>query len=109
MREKDQSFKSSIASIYQTFGGKELYPSIEEKASHLLYFAIKDHHFTDGNKRIGALLFMLYLIENHHLYNRRGERIMTDNTLTALALLIAESNPDHKEVMIKLVVNLIKK
>ena len=74
-----------------------------------MYFAIKDHPFADGNKRIGALMFMLYLIENHRVYNKRGERIINDNALTALALLIAESKPDQKEVMTRLVANLITK
>jgi prophage maintenance system killer protein len=106
--EVSHKFKAVLGNINQTFGGKELYPSLEEKAAHLLYFLIKDHPFADGNKRIGALTFLLYLVENNFLYDKRGERKINDNTLTALALLIAESNPKDKDVMTKLVVNLIK-
>jgi len=98
-----------LGSIYQTFGNKELYPSVEEKAAHLLYFAIKDHPFVDGNKRIGCLLFLLFLIENNHLINKKGERKVNDTALVALALLIAESKPAQKDIMIKLIVNLINR
>ena len=108
-----QSLRNNLESILlgleQTFDGEALYHSAEEKAAHLLYFVIKDHPFVDGNKRIGALLFLLYLIENRALYNRRGERKLNDNALAALALLIAESKPDQKNVMVKLIVNIINK
>ena len=108
-REVGEKLKALLGNVEQTFGSKSLYKTFEEKAAHLLYFAIKDHPFADGNKRIGALMFMLYLIENHRVYNKRGERIINDNALTALALLIAESKPDQKEVMTRLVANLITK
>ncbi len=107
--ESGSKFQGLLGSIEQTWDGKPLYESLEEKAAHLLYFAIKDHPFVDGNKRIGSLLFLLYLIENRALYNKRGERKLNDNALAALALLIAESKPDQKEVMVKLIVNIINK
>lgn len=106
--EVGNKFKAVLGNINQTFGGKELYASLEEKAAHLLYFLIKDHPFADGNKRIGSLTFLLYLVENNFLYDKKGERKINDNTLTALALLIAESDPKDKDVMVRLVVNLIK-
>ncbi len=106
--EVGNKFKAVLGSINQTYGGKNLYPSIEEKAAHLLYFCIKDHPFADGNKRIGSLTFLLYLVENNFLYDKKGERKINDNTLTALALLIAESEPKDKEVMVRLVANLLK-
>lgn len=101
--------KAALGNLAHTFGGKDLYPSIEEKAVHLFYFVIKDHPFVDGNKRIGSLLFILFLVENHYLFNRKGERKISDSALTALALLIAESRPVQKDVMVKLIVNLINK
>jgi prophage maintenance system killer protein len=108
-QESGHKLEGLLGSIEQTWQGKPLYESLEEKAAHLLYFAIKDHPFVDGNKRIGSLLFLLYLIENHALYNRRGERKVNDNALVALALLVAESKPAQKEVMIKLIVNIINR
>jgi len=108
-QEVGGKFQGVLGSIGQTFGGKDLYPSIEEKAAHLLYFCIKDHPFADGNKRIGALLFLIFLVNNSYLFNRKGERKINDSALAALALLIAESKPHDKDVMVKLVVNLINK
>ncbi|MCC6721632.1 MAG: virulence protein RhuM/Fic/DOC family protein [Bacteroidia bacterium] len=105
--EKDEGFKSSLQSIIQTFGGQYLYPSIEEQAAHLLYFIIKNHSFSDGNKRIGAFLFVWFLEKNKHRFKKNGELKINDNGLTALALLIAQSKPEEKELMIKLIVNLI--
>jgi len=106
-KEKDDSFKGSLENIYQTFDKKELYPSIEEKAAHLLYFIVKNHSFTDGNKRIAAFLFVWFLELNKLLYTDSGSRRLDDNALVALTLMIAESNPADKDMMIKVVVNLI--
>ncbi len=106
-REKDGGFISSLRSILQTFDGKYLYPSIEEQAAHLLYFVIKNHSFVDGNKRIGAFLFIWFLEKNRHRFKKSGELKINDNGLTALALLVAQSMPEEKEVMIKLIINLI--
>jgi prophage maintenance system killer protein len=108
-QEVEHKLKALLGNVEQTFDKQPVYDSVEEKAAHLLYFAIKDHPFADGNKRIGSLLFLLYLVENHRMYNKKGERLINDNALTALALLIAESKPEQKDVMIKLVVNLISK
>lgn len=105
--EKDESFKGSLAAIYQTFEGDYLYPSIEEKAANLLYFVIKNHSFSDGNKRIAAFLFIWYLDKNSILYKTNGTRKIADNALVALTLMIAESKPEEKEMMVKVVVNLI--
>ncbi len=108
-REKDKSFKGTIGAIYQTFNKKELYPSIEEKAAHLLYFTIKNHSFVDGNKRIAAAIFLWYLEMNNYLYSKDGRKRIPDNALVALCLLIAESDPKEKEIITKVVVNLINK
>ena len=105
--EKDDSFKSSIGQIYQTFGGKELYPSVEEKAAMLLYLVTKNHSFSDGNKRIAATLFLWFLNKNGILYRTNGTKRLADNTLVALTLMIAESKTEEKDVMVKVVVNLI--
>ena len=105
--EKDESFQGSLAAIYQTFGGKDLYPSVEEKASNLLYFVIKNHSFSDGNKRIAAFLFVWFLEKNGILYRPDGSKKIADNALVALTLMIAESKPEEKEMMSKVVVNLI--
>lgn len=107
--EKDDSFKSSIGQIYQTFGGEDLYPSVEEKAAMLLYLVVKNHSFSDGNKRIAAMLFLWFLNNNHVLYAEDGHKRIADNTLVALTLMIAESRTDEKDVMVKVVVNLINK
>ena len=105
--EKDDSFKSSIGQIYQTFGGEELYPSVEEKAAMLLYLVTKNHSFSDGNKRIAATLFLWFLNNNGILYHPDGSKRIADNTLVALTLMIAESKTEEKDVMVKVVVNLI--
>lgn len=107
--EKDDSFKSSIGQIYQTFGGEELYPSVEEKAAMLLYLVVKNHSFSDGNKRIAAMLFLWFLNNNRVLYAKDGHKRIADNTLVALTLMIAESCTEEKDVMVKVVVNLINK
>ena len=107
--EKDDSFKSSIGQIYQTFGGEELYPSVEEKAAMLLYLVTKNHSFSDGNKRIAATLFLWFLNNNHILYHPDGSKRIADSTLVALTLMIAESRTEEKNVMVKVVVNLINK
>ena len=107
--EKDESFKSSIGQIYQTFDGVELYPSTEEKAAILLYLVTKNHAFSDGNKRIAATLFLWFLNNNRSLYREDGSKRIADNTLVALTLMIAESCPEEKDVMVKVIVNLINK
>jgi prophage maintenance system killer protein len=107
--EKDDSFKSSIGQIYQTFDGIELYPSVEEKAAMLLYLVTKNHSFSDGNKRIAATLFLWFLNGNRVLYHPDGSKRIADSTLVALTLMIAESRPDEMDVMVKVVVNLINK
>ena len=106
-KEKDNSFKSTIGTLYQTFNKKELYPSIEEKAAMLLYFTIKNHSFVDGNKRIAAALFIMYLDKNRYLYRKNGDKRLADNALVALCLMIAESNPKEMDTMVKVVINLI--
>ena len=105
--EKDKSFKSSIGQIYQTFDGEELYPSVEEKAAMLLYLVTKNHSFSDGNKRIAATLFLWFLNNNGILYRHDGTKRIADNTLVALTLMIAESRTEEKDVMVKVVTNLI--
>lgn len=107
--EKDDSFKSSVSTIYQTFGGEELYPSIEEKAANLLYFITKNHSFSDGNKRIAAFLFLYFMERNGILFDGSGNKRIADNTLVALTLMIAVSKPDEKDTMTKVIVNLINK
>ena len=106
--EKDNSFKSSLNVIYQTFNGLDLYPSINEKAANLLYFIVKNHSFSDGNKRIAAGLFVYFLDMNENLYNQDGTKIIADNALVAITIMIAESKPEEKDIMIKLIVNLMK-
>lgn len=105
--EKDNSFKGSIATIYQSFGGVDLYPSVEEKAANLLYFVVKNHSFSDGNKRIAAFLFVWFLERNKLLYTPTGSKRIADNALVALTLMIAESKPDEKDMMVRVVVSLI--
>ena len=105
--EKDQSFKGSLAAIYQSFGENDLYPSIEEKAAHLLYFVVKNHSFSDGNKRIAAAIFLHFLRRNNLLYETNGEKCMADSTLIAITLMIAESRPQEKDIIVKIVANLI--
>lgn len=107
--EKDQSFKSSINTIYQTFGGEELYPSVEEKAAMLFYLVVKNHSFSDGNKRIAAFLFLWFLEKNGILYKSDGSKLIGNNTLVALTLMVAESRTEEKDVMVKVVINLINK
>jgi len=107
--EKDQGFKSALGTIYQTFDGRELYPSIEEKAANLLYFVVKNHAFSDGNKRIAAALFIYFLAGNVILYRPDGSKRLADNALVALTLLIAESRPEEKETIVKVIVNLINR
>jgi len=104
--EKDDSFKGSLETIYQTFDGIELYLSVEEKAAHLLYFVTKNHSFSDGNKRIAAFLFVWFLDRNNLLYHE-GNKVIDDNTLVALTLMIAESKSDDKDMMVKVIINLI--
>lgn len=105
--EKDESFKSSIGAIYQTFGKVDVYPSVEEKAANLLYFVVKNHSFSDGNKRIAAYLFVWFLDKNQVLYKEDGSKRIADNALVALTLMIAESKADEKEMMVKVIINLI--
>ena len=107
--EKDKSFRSSVATIYQTFNGVDLYPSIEEKAANLLYLITKNHSFTDGNKRIAAFLFLYFLEKNGILFDENGNKRIKDSSLVALTLMIAVSKTEEKETLIKVVVNLINK
>ena len=107
-KEVNNKFKSIIGAIYQTFDKKELYTTIEEKAANLLYLIIKGHPFVDGNKRIASFLFVYFLDKNNYLFKKSGERKITDTTLVALALLIATSKPDEKDIMINIITNLLK-
>lgn len=104
--EKDDSFKGCIGNIYQSFGGQEIYPSLEEKAANLLYFVTKDHSFSDGNKRIAATMFLYFLDKNGVLF-KNGEKLIDDHTLVALTIMIAESKPEEKEMMISVIMNCI--
>lgn len=106
-QENENRFEAILKNIYQTFDDKELYPSLEEKAAHILYLVIKDHPFVDGNKRIGSFLFIYYLNKNDYLYKENGEKKINDNALTALALLIAVSDPKEKDKFIKIITNLL--
>ncbi|MBU1224002.1 MAG: virulence RhuM family protein [Gammaproteobacteria bacterium] len=108
-REKDDGLEGSLSAVMQTFGGSEVYPSLEEKAAHLLYFLVKNHHFVDGNKRIAAALFLWFLEKNRALYRADGGKRVADNALVAMTLLIAESRPDEKDVLTRVVVNLINR
>jgi len=108
-REKDEGLEGSLAAVMQSFGGQEMYPSLEEKAAHLLYFLVKNHHFVDGNKRIAAALFLWFLQKNLALYRADGGKRIADNALVAMTLLIAESRPDEKNVLTRVVVNLINR
>ena len=105
--ERNSAFESVVKNLYQTFSGKELYKTIEEKAAHFLYLTIKDHPFSDGNKRIASFLFVYFLDKSNYLYRENGEKKINDNTLVALALLMAESDPKEKDIMVKIVMNLI--
>jgi prophage maintenance system killer protein len=105
--ERGGAFSGIITNLYQTFGGKALYDTFESKAAHLLYFIIKDHPFSDGNKRIGSFLFVYFLDKEKYSYRKNGERKINDNALVALALLIAESAPKEKELMVDMIINLL--
>jgi prophage maintenance system killer protein len=105
--EKDESFKGSIGAIYQTAFGEEVYPSIEEKGANLLYFIVKNHSFSDGNKRIAAAIFIYFMSRNNMIYREDGTKRIADNTLVAITLMIAESRPQEKDIIVKVLVNLI--
>jgi len=104
--EKDESFKGSIGDIYQSFAGEDVYPTLEEKAANLLYFITKNHSFSDGNKRIAATIFLYFLDKNGVLF-RDGEKLIDDHTLVALTIMVAESHPEEKEMMIRVIMNCI--
>ena len=108
-REKDESLRGSLDNVFQTFEGKDLYPSLEEKAANMLYFLVKNHSFADGNKRIAAALFLWFLEKNRFLYRRDGTKRIADNALVAMCLLIAESRPGEKNILVQVVANLINK
>lgn len=105
--EKDDSFKGSIGAIYQSFSGEDVYPTLEEKAANLLYFVTKNHSFSDGNKRIAATIFLYFLDKNNVLF-KNGEKLIDDHTLVALTIMIAESNPEEKEMMVSVIMNCIQ-
>ena len=107
-KEKDDSFKGSVGNIYQSFGGQELYPTVEEKAANLLYYVTKNHSFIDGNKRIAATMFLYFLDRNGILYDDNGDKTIDDHTLVALTIMIAESRPEEKELMISVIMNFIE-
>jgi len=107
--EKDESFHGSLAAVYQTFDGHYVYASVEEKAANLLYFVVKNHSFSDGNKRIAAFLFVWFMQKNNLLYRADGSKRIADNALVAITLMIAESKPEEKDMMTKVVVSLINK
>ena len=106
--EKDGSFKGAIGSVFQSFDGHDLYPTLEEKAAHLLYFVVKDHGFLDGNKRIAAAVFLYFLDRNGALFTSTGEKVIDDSALVAMTILIAESKPEEKDVMVALVMHFIR-
>lgn len=106
-KEKDDSFKGSIGNIYQCFAGQDIYPTLEEKAANLLYFVTKNHSFWDGNKRIAATMFLYFLDRNGILYREDGEKLLDDHTLVALTIMIAESRPEEKEMMVSVIMNCI--
>ena len=106
-KEKDDSFHGSIGNIYKSFDGHDLYPSLEEKAAHLLYFVTKNPSFLDGNKRIAATMF-LYFLDNNGVLFANGEKLIDDHTLVALTIMIAESKPEEKEMMITGIMNCLK-
>lgn len=105
--EKDDSFKGSIGNIYQSFGGEDVYPTLEEKAANLLYFVTKNHSFSDGNKRIAATIFLYFLDKNGILYDENGNKRIADYTLVALTIMIAESRIEEKEMMVSIIMNCI--
>ena len=105
--EKDDSFKASIGDIYAGFAGQEAYPTVEEKAANLLYFVVKNHSFLDGNKRIAAAVFLYFLDRNHRLFDEEGNKLLADEVLVALTIMLAESRPQEKELMISLVMNFL--
>ena len=107
-KEKDRSLRGSLGAVMQSFDGRDLYPSLEEKAAHLLYFLVKNHSFVDGNKRIAAALFLWFMGKNGILYRADGSRHIADNALVAITLMIAESDPVQKDILTRVVVNLIK-
>ncbi|MBQ9003899.1 MAG: virulence protein RhuM/Fic/DOC family protein, partial [Eggerthellaceae bacterium] len=106
--EKDDSFKGSIGNIYQSFGGKDIYPSLQEKAANLLYFVVKNHSFLDGNKRIAATMFLYFLDRNGALFEE-GRKLIDDSTLVAITIMIAESKPEEKDAMVALVMNFLER